>query len=296
MVASKSPRPALAGKPLPLRRNVRPLEVHGGTVISTGLSSVGTRPRHALTFEPDVLAVHDADRNLAVDVLAVRQVQPLRRSGGRIRQRNRHLGLNVGADTEILRLEVRAGTAAAAAAAEGFAQNILEAAEPAAATTVFSATAPAPVGAGEAFRTKTEAFEIGVAAEAGARIGAAAAKTLEALEAGFALGIDLAAIERLALVLVLEDLVRGVQLGKARRRLRIVLVGVGMQFLCQAPISALDVGRARLAIDPQDLIGITHPQATPLVFRAGPAAPACSMWDESGRLAMRRRIGSACRQ
>ena len=34
-------------------------------------------PGHALAFEPDVLAVHDADRNLDVDVLAVRQVQPL---------------------------------------------------------------------------------------------------------------------------------------------------------------------------------------------------------------------------
>src|SRR4029077_6183067 len=111
--------------------------------------------------------------------------------------------------------------------------------------------------------------EIAVTAEAGTRIGAAAAKTLEA---GLALGIDLAAIERLALILVLEELVCGIELGKARRRLWIVLVGVGMQLFCLAPIGALDVGRARLAIDPQDLIGITHPQATPLVFRAGPAA------------------------
>src|ERR1700676_148035 len=223
-------------------------------------------PRHALAFEPDVLGVHDADRNLDVHVLAVRQVQPLGGSVGRIRQRNRHFGLHVGADTEILRLEVRAATAGAAA--KSFPQNILEATEPSAATG-FGAASAAPSGAGEPFRTEAETFEIGVAAETGTWVGAAAAKTMEA---GLALGIDLAAIERLALVLVLEDLVGGIQLGKARRRLRIVLVGVGMQLFRQAPIGALDVGRARLAIDAQDLIGITHPQATPLVFRAGPAA------------------------
>ena len=192
-----------------------------------------------------------------------RWVEPLAASV----QRNRHFGLNVGADTEILRLEVGAGTAGAAA--KSFPQNILEAAAETAATTGFSA-APAPGGAGEAFRTEVETFEIAVAAEAGARVGAAAAA--KTMETGLALGIDLAAIERLALVLVFEDLMRGVELGKARRRLRIVLVGVGMQLFCQAPIGALDVGRARLAIEPQDLIGITHPQATPLVFRAGPAA------------------------
>ena len=39
----------------------------------------------------------------------------------------------------------------------------------------------------------------------------------EALEARLALGIDLAAVERLALLLVADDLVGGVQLGKARR-------------------------------------------------------------------------------
>ena len=204
--------------------------------------------------------------NLDVHVLAVRQVQPLGGPIGRVRQRNRHFGLHVGADTKILRLEIGAGTAGAAA--EGFPQNILEAAKSAAATG-SGAAAPAPRAAGETFRAEAKTFEIRIAAEAGTWVGAAAAKTLET---GLALGIDLAAIERLALVLVLEDLMRGVQLGKARRRLRIVLVGVGMQLFCLAPIGALDVGRASLAIDPQDLIGITHPQATPLVFRAGPAA------------------------
>ena len=246
-------------------------------------------PGHALAVEPDLLAVGDAGRNLDVDVLAGRQLQPLGGAVRRFRQRHRHLGLHVGADAEILGLEI--GAAAARAAAEGFAQNILEAAgrRPPA-----CAAAPAPGGAGETFRAEAEAFEIAVAAEAGTRAGAAAA--VKTLEARLALGVDLAAVERLALVLVAEDFVRGVELGKARRRLRIVLVGVGMQLLCQAPIGALDVGRARLAIDPQDLIGITHPQE--LRSFSGPAPPPTDglMWDESGRLAMQRRIGAAHRR
>src|SRR4029077_12174080 len=237
--------------------------LNGGQEVAPGRLS-----GHALTFEPDMLAVHDADGNLDVDVLAVRQVQPLGRAVGCVGQRHRHFGLYGGANAKTLRLKIGA-PATGAAAAEGFAQNILEAAKPAAPAAGLSAAAPAPGGAGEPFRPEAEAFEIGVAAEAGTRVGAAAAKTLEAR---LALGIDLAAIERLALILVLEELVRGVKLGKARRRLRIVLVGVGMQFLCQAPIGALDVARARLAIDAQDFIGITHPQATPLVVRASPAA------------------------
>ncbi len=66
---------------------------------------------------------------------------------------------------------------------------------------------------------------------AAARIETAAllgAETFEALEARLALGIDLAAVERLALVGIADDLVGGVQLRKARRRLRVVLVGVRM--------------------------------------------------------------------
>ena len=57
------------------------------------------------------------------------------------------------------------------------------------------------------------------------------AEAFEALEARLAFGVDLAAVEGLALVVVADDLVGGVELGEARGRLRVVLVGVGMQFL-----------------------------------------------------------------
>src|SRR5271170_7643694 len=119
----------------------------------------------------------------------------------------------------------RARTTAAPGGPEGFLEDILEAGKPAPAG---PAGAPAPSAAREAFRAKVEAFEIRVGTKAGARAGSctAAAKTLEAR---FALGVDLAAIEGLALILIFEEFMRGIELGKARRRLGIVLVGVGMQ-------------------------------------------------------------------
>ncbi len=200
--------------------------------------------------------------NLDVDVLAVRQMQALRRPVGGIRQRHRHFGLHIGADAEIFRLEVRSGSgAAASAAAESFLQDVLEATKSPA--TTGSGTA-APRGPGETLRTEVEAFEIGIRPETSAgtraRPWAAAGKTLKAR---LALGVDLAAIERFALVFVGEEFVGGVQLGKARRRFRIVFVGVGMQFFRKLTIGAFDVARARLPIDAQDLIGITHPCRTP---------------------------------
>ena len=70
------------------------------------------------------------------------------------------------------------------------------------------------------------------------------AEAFEAAEARLALGIDLAAIERLALVVVAEDLIGGVELGEPHRRLGVVLVGVGMQLLGEPPIGLLDIALA----------------------------------------------------
>src|SRR5271156_2682379 len=141
--------------------------------------------------------------------------------------------MHVGANPEIFLLEcrIRAG-AAAPGRAEGLFEDVLEAGKTAAPAAARAATA-APCRPGEAFRTKVEAFEIHVVAEPGARARPrAAAKSLaKALKARLAFGIDLAAVERLALVLVFEQFVRSIELGKARRRLGIVLVGVGMQLL-----------------------------------------------------------------
>ena len=71
------------------------------------------------------------------------------------------------------------------------------------------------------------------------------AETFEALETRLAFRVDLAAVECLALVGIADDLVGGVELGKTRGRLRIMLVGVRMQFLRKPAIGALDVALAR---------------------------------------------------
>src|SRR5580704_18875132 len=96
------------------------------------------------------------------------------------------------------------------------------------------------------------------------------AATGKALETRLALGVDLAAVERLALIIIGKQFVGGIQFGKTRRCLRVVLVSVGMQLLGESPVSALDVARTCLAVDPQHLVGITHPLSTPLQIRRPP--------------------------
>ena len=118
---------------------------------------------------------------------------------------------------------------------------------------------------------------------------AAGAGPLEALETRLTLGVDLASVEGFAFVLLAEDFVGSIDLGKARSRLGVVLVGVRMQLFCEPAVGALDLARARLAIYAQDLIGITHPQATPrYYFGPAPAPPrlATSMWESKARPAM----------
>ena len=221
-------------------------------MIST--SPVPPGPGHSLAAKPDLLAAGDPRRDLDVDVLAGRQAHALGDAVRGFRQRHRHRRGDVGADAEILGLERRTGTAwrarparagAPAHAAEGLPENVLEAAE-------TGAAAAAPRAAGKALGTEAEGLELRLgreAAGAAARAGAAA-EPLEAAEARLALGVDLAAVERLALVVLAKDLVGGIDLGKARRRLGIVLVGVGMQFLGEAPERALDVAALALRSTP----------------------------------------------
>ena len=97
---------------------------------------------------------------------------------------------------------------------------------------------------------------MGLEATAPTRAGVAAGK---ALEARLALGVDFAAVELLALVLVADDLVGRIDLGKPRRGFRIVLVVVGVMLLGKLAIGALDRRRAGAPRHPQDLIGVAHP-------------------------------------
>ena len=175
---------------------------------------------------------------------------------GGIGQADRHLGMHIltgGGTGEILLLKRRAETARTAArAAKHVAQNVFEAA---------GTTAAAP--ALKAVRSETEALEMRAArseARAAARLRAVAFVTLEAR---LALGVDFAVVERLALLVVAGDLVGGIQLGEARGRLGIVLVGVGMQLLGEPPVGALDLSLARTLRYPQNLVGVAHPSKLP---------------------------------
>jgi hypothetical protein len=119
---------------------------------------------------------------------------------------------------EIIRLEVLAEAAATGAprrAPEHVTQNVLEAAT--AETSPAATTGGTPL---KTVRAPGEAFEVAVAVarEAAPRLRAV---PFEAAKARLALGVDLAAVEGLALILVADDLVGGVELGKARRRLRL---------------------------------------------------------------------------
>src|SRR5258707_12262646 len=86
----------------------------------------------------------------------------------------------------------------------------------------------------------------------------AAGKTLKAR---LALGVDFAAVELLALVLVADDLVGRIDLGEPRSSFRIVLVVVGVMLLGKLAIGALDRRRAGAPRHPQDLIGVAHPSS-----------------------------------
>src|SRR5947209_4538803 len=88
---------------------------------------------------------------------------------------------------------------------------------------------------------------------------AAGARAFEPVNPRLAFGVDVAAVESLALVLVAENLVGRIDLGELRRRSRVFLVRVGMQLLRQAAERFLDLLRARFLGHPQNLVGVAHP-------------------------------------
>src|SRR5262249_3921811 len=104
-----------------------------------------------------------------------------------------------------------------------------------------------------------EGFENALRAEAA--LPATMAEALKALESRLAFGVDLAAIESLALALLAQDFIGRVQLGKARSRPRIMLVGVRMQLLRLPAEGALDLRSARGLRYPKNIIGVTHPHS-----------------------------------
>src|SRR5665213_172461 len=143
-----------------------------------------------------------------------------------------------------LKLRPEAARTTARRAAEHAAQNILKAAPPAATRTLETVMAEVEVFEATPVRPPAAAWLRAIA--------------FEAAEARFAFGVDLAAIERFAFLVVAGDLIGSVKLGEARGRLGIVLVGVGMQLLSEPPVGALNLGLVRTLRYPQYFVGVAH--------------------------------------
>jgi hypothetical protein len=85
----------------------------------------------------------------------------------------------------------------------------------------------------------------------------AEAESFELGRARFALGVDLAAVERPALLLVAENFVSRADLGEALLRLRFFAL-VGVVLFCEFSESGLDVSRAGPLRHPKNVIRIAH--------------------------------------
>src|SRR5262245_22272214 len=176
------------------------------------------RPGKPLAAEPDLLAVGEPGRNLDLELFPGRQLHPARRAFGGFRQRDRRRGGDIAAvrRRKVLLLELEpAARASTAGAGKDVPKDVLEAAEPTACTGASAAALEAAGPVGEGLK-RALAFKPALPG----------AEALEALEARLALGVDLATVERLALVGITENLIGGVELGEAARGLRIALVGV----------------------------------------------------------------------
>jgi hypothetical protein len=96
------------------------------------------------------------------------------------------------------------------------------------------------------------------------RAGSSAARAVAAAEPRperarrVALGVNLAAVETGALVLVAQQVIGLGDVGETLRRLRIVLVAIGVQFLGKLAVGGLDVLLTRIAGNAQGGIGIGH--------------------------------------
>jgi hypothetical protein len=198
-------------------------------------------------------------RDLYIDLPAGRELHALAGAGRGFRQGDGQRGRDVltAAAGQILLLELSTDACPAAAgpsAAECFLQDIFEAPKAAKATARAAARTP------KAVASPGERFELAVLARARTAPGA---EPFKALKTRLSFGIDFAAIEGLAFGRFAQNFVSGVQLGKSRRRLRVVLVRVRVQLLGLPPESALDLRGARVLRYPQGVVGVTHPQCLP---------------------------------
>ena len=196
------------------------------------------RSRLALAGKPHLGAVFNPGGQLEVDRLAVGQGDALGGAGRRIGQRDAQLVLHTGTFGcgPLARTAKPATTTATSA--EQPVENVAD----------VDAFSPAPA---IIFGAKTA---LSAAVEPARPGGLAIAKA----HAGIALGVDFAAVEAGALVLVGQQIVRAGDDRKAFGRLGIILVAIGVQFFGELAIGRLDVFLARVARYAQGRIWISH--------------------------------------
>src|SRR5262249_2992140 len=150
----------------------------------------------SLPFQADGLALVQSGGDLDVDLPASRELHALVRALGRFRQRDRKRSGDVlagAAQILLLESEAAARSSRTSVASDRFLQHHLSGAEDANRTA-------APGALLKAITPPAEGFETARRAEAA--LPATMAESLKALESRLAFGVDLAAIESLALALL----------------------------------------------------------------------------------------------
>ncbi len=199
--------------------HVTPLQAKPGMRLEVNrYQRIASRSAHrclALPFQANGLTVLDIFRQLDLEMLAVRENRLDLFSTGGLFQRDIDGCRKIGS----LRRAALPCAACAGTATESSAEKIVQ--------DIFGATEAAALLKAAGTGAK---FKMAVAAalpEAGERVAMGAAEALpacKALESGLALGVDLAAVELPALVLVAQNFVGLIQFCKTLLRLRIILV------------------------------------------------------------------------
>src|SRR5947209_5331409 len=209
--------------------------------------------RLALTFQPDLLAFLNSRGNGDFQPLTGGEAHHHAAALHRIDEWDFHGRGDVRAARRCLRTPLRAPAGTAGTASTESAEQIGQEIRGVDVGRTGASAAAERIAAAE---MEFEMF--GLPRSAGAGPAEAPGEAVKAGVAGFPLGIDLAAVEVSAFLLVPENFVGRIHLGKFRLCLGIVFVLIGMMFLSEAAECLLNLAGARRPGDAQDLIGIAH--------------------------------------
>jgi hypothetical protein len=119
-------------------------------------------------------------------------------------------------------------------------------------------SATAKIGEDVGKHARIDVFKAPATKSAARPTGSLAGKALKSLEPRLAFGVDLAAVELRPLALVADHFISGVDFGKPLLGPHIALVAIGMAFLGQLAVGALDFRRAGRPVNAKHVIWVTH--------------------------------------